>query len=67
LIALSLVTFDDHFCFRFSGETIRLPTIAEPTKEEVAHWHGVYIRKLTSLFDRHKQRFGYGGRELVLL
>ena len=40
---------------------------ARDFQEDVAKWHGVYMTELEALFDRHKGRFGYGGRELVLV
>ena len=46
------------------GSPIKLPVIAEPTKEEVAHWHGQYIASVQAIFDTYKGQFGYGDREL---
>jgi 2-acylglycerol O-acyltransferase 2 len=49
------------------GNPLQLPCIAEPTDEEVAKYHALYIQSLTELFDRHKERFGYGGRQLEVV
>ena len=48
------------------GEAIKLPRIEEPTREDVSAWHGLYVQRLTALFERHKTRFGLGERSLVL-
>jgi len=49
------------------GSPLKLPVIEDPTKEDVKKWHGVYVEKLTELFDTHKGRFGYGDRELEIV
>jgi hypothetical protein len=49
------------------GSPLQLPLIADPTNEEVAHWHAKYMEALTELFDTHKERFGYGDRVLEIL
>jgi 2-acylglycerol O-acyltransferase 2 len=49
------------------GSPLKLPTIAEPTNEEVALWHAKYIAALTEIFDTYKHRFGYGDRVLEVL
>ncbi|CAE7508166.1 DGA1 [Symbiodinium microadriaticum] len=46
------------------GKALHLPTIPEPTLEDLVHWHGVYVEALVTLFDEYKCRFGYGDREL---
>ena len=43
---------------------IKLPKIPNPTNEDVAHWHGEYLASLRAIYDDHKARFGYAGREL---
>jgi len=48
------------------GEAIQLPKIANPSKEDVAKWHGVYVDALVRLFDRYKGDFGYGSRKLQI-
>ncbi|CAE7807011.1 DGA1, partial [Symbiodinium sp. CCMP2456] len=46
------------------GKALHLPTIPNPTLEDLVHWHGVYVEALVTLFDEYKCRFGYGDREL---
>lgn len=41
------------------GDTIVLPTIADPTREDVQLWHGKYIASLVRLFEDHKEEY-YG-------
>jgi 1-acyl-sn-glycerol-3-phosphate acyltransferase len=41
------------------GTPLVLPTIKQPTKEEVAKWHNKYIAALTQLFEDHKEE-AYG-------
>lgn len=41
------------------GDPIELPTIPNPTREEVKLWHDKYIAALTRLFDEHKEEY-YG-------
>lgn len=48
------------------GNPIVLPKIAEPTQEQIDHWHRIYIEKLIDLFERNKAQFGYADRELEL-
>jgi len=36
------------------GKKLVLPKIEEPTPEDVAKWHAVYVGELKALFDRHK-------------
>ena len=49
------------------GSPMQLPRVANPSDEEVAKYHALYIQSLTDLFDRHKERFGYGGRTLEVV
>lgn len=39
-------------------------TPGSPTEEEVKNAHAAYIAALTLLFNTHKERFGYGDRQL---
>jgi 2-acylglycerol O-acyltransferase 2 len=48
------------------GASIQLPRIANPSAEEVAHWHAVYVSELRRVYDSYKAQFGYGDRALVL-
>lgn len=36
------------------GTPLQLPTIAEPTKEDVSKYHAMYVHKLQALFNKHK-------------
>lgn len=45
------------------GDPVVLPTIANPTREEVKLWHDKYIAALIRLFDEHKE--GYYGSEIA--
>ncbi|XP_065194158.1 diacylglycerol O-acyltransferase 2-like [Sycon ciliatum] len=42
------------------GASLKLPEMEEPSEADVEHWHGVYLEKLTELFDQHKEQYGYG-------
>jgi hypothetical protein len=42
-----------------AGEPVVMPTIANPTREEVKVWHDKYIAGLTRLFDEHREDY-YG-------
>lgn len=48
-----------------AGRALRLPKIEDPTKEQVAEWHAIYMRELEGLFEEHKARFGYADRKLA--
>lgn len=37
------------------GKPIVLPTIQNPSKQDVDHWHQVYMKELVALFDRNKK------------
>ena len=41
------------------GEPVVLPTISNPSREEVKHWHDKYITALTRIFEEHKEEY-YG-------
>jgi hypothetical protein len=41
------------------GEPVVLPTISNPSREEVKHWHDKYIAALTRIFEEHKEEY-YG-------
>ena len=40
------------------GAPLALPTIPQPTQNDIDTWHGLYVKQLISLFDTHKGRFG---------
>lgn len=46
------------------GEVVQLPKIEDPTTEDVVKWHKEYVEALKRVFDTHKDRFGYGDRDL---
>lgn len=48
------------------GNPFELPQIDEPTQEDIDKWHQIYIEKLVDLFERNKEKFGYGDRTLEL-
>lgn len=48
------------------GPPLQLPTIASPTKEEVAEWHGKYVKALEELFLRHRDKYAPGAELEVL-
>eukprot|EP00301_Raphidiophrys_heterophryoidea_P025961 c8838_g1_i1.p1 GENE.c8838_g1_i1~~c8838_g1_i1.p1 ORF type:complete len:379 (+),score=71.21 c8838_g1_i1:1155-2291(+) len=62
-----LLPFDNVAINTVVGEVIELPTIPNPTNEDVEKYHQMYVKSLTELFDRHKARFGYGDRQLLLV
>ncbi|CAK4663693.1 hypothetical protein LEN26_001373 [Aphanomyces euteiches] len=39
------------------GKPIQLPTIANPTREDVEKYHKIYIDAMQDLFDRHKVKY----------
>lgn len=43
-----------------------LQVAGQPTDAEVMAAHAEYIERLRSLFDEHKNDFGYGNRELIV-
>jgi hypothetical protein len=46
------------------GRVIHLPTIHDPTFEDLVKWHVLYVEELKSMFDEYKVKFGFGDREL---
>ena len=40
------------------GTPLALPTIPQPTQNDIDTWHGLYVEHLIELFDHHKGRFG---------
>lgn len=46
------------------GKPLRLPTIQQPSVEDVARAHAQYTAALKELFDANKAKFGYAGRQL---
>ncbi|KAJ8600759.1 hypothetical protein CTAYLR_006095 [Chrysophaeum taylorii] len=50
----------------YFGEPVALPTIPNPTSEDVDKWHATYVDALRRLFEDNKSRAGYADRELVM-
>jgi hypothetical protein len=48
------------------GEVIELPRIEQPSDEDVAKWHAVYMSALQRTFETHKARFGLADRTLIV-
>ena len=48
------------------GPALQLPTVAEPTNEQVAEWHAKYVTALQTLFDQHKAKHAAQGDKAVL-
>jgi len=48
------------------GEPLVLPRIENPSKEEVAKWHGVYVERLEKLFKENRGKYAVEGEEAVL-
>ena len=49
------------------GAPLQLPLLENPSVEEVAKYHTLYVEKVTELFDTYKGRFGYSDRQLEIL
>lgn len=49
------------------GEVLELPTIEEPTAEQVKEWHEKYMAAVNRVFETHKAQFGYADRKLEML
>jgi Diacylglycerol acyltransferase len=49
------------------GSPVLLPHIDQPTPQDVEQWHGIYMAAVRNVFDSHKERFGYGDRELEIV
>lgn len=39
------------------GKPLELPQIAHPTKQEVQHYHSLYVQALERLFEKHKTQY----------
>lgn len=39
------------------GKPLEMPTIAHPTREDVAKYHAQYVSRLQALFDKHKATY----------
>jgi len=44
--------------YTYVGKAIQLPKIENPSKEEVAKWHGAYLDGLTKVFEENKKAAG---------
>lgn len=49
------------------GKVIHIPKEDEVSKESVDKWHGVFLREIEALYDRHKEDAGYGHRKLKIV
>lgn len=49
------------------GRPIEVDKNREPTTEEVAKIHGLFVEALQDLFERHKARAGYPNLELRIV
>ncbi|AGO11388.1 AaceriACR140Cp [[Ashbya] aceris (nom. inval.)] len=38
-----------------------------PTMEEIDHYHALYVQELRNVFDKHKDKFGYAGKEIKIV
>ena len=48
------------------GKPLVLPHISEPTNEDVAKYHELYMATMKALFDKHKGKYAYDGEKAVL-
>ena len=48
----------DAQCLSYVGKPLQLPTVPDPTKEQVDEWHAKYIAALQALFDERKAEAG---------
>ncbi|KRX11234.1 hypothetical protein PPERSA_07759 [Pseudocohnilembus persalinus] len=48
------------------GKPFIVPKIENPTTEEVNKYHEQYIQFVVDLYDRHKEKYGEGKKELVI-
>jgi 2-acylglycerol O-acyltransferase 2 len=53
-----LMPFSDHRMDVFFASPLRLPHIASPTREDVAKWHGEYLKRIAEVFDAGKDIAG---------
>jgi len=49
------------------GSPLKLPKIQNPSPQDVKHWHAQYMEAMQTLFDTHKEKFGYGDRKLEMM
>jgi 1-acyl-sn-glycerol-3-phosphate acyltransferase len=49
------------------GEPLQFEKCEDPTPEQLDKAHGEFIHALVKLFDKHKERLGYGDRELEIV
>ena len=47
------------------GKALHLEAKPEPTDQEVAEVHEMYMRELEAVFEAHKGRFGYADRTIT--
>eukprot|EP00927_Polykrikos_kofoidii_P037313 TRINITY_DN31440_c0_g1_i1.p1 TRINITY_DN31440_c0_g1~~TRINITY_DN31440_c0_g1_i1.p1 ORF type:complete len:400 (+),score=46.04 TRINITY_DN31440_c0_g1_i1:72-1202(+) len=46
------------------GDPIELPTIEDPSQDEVDNWHKVFCDRMVGLFETHRHAFGWSQKEL---
>jgi diacylglycerol O-acyltransferase-2 len=46
---------------------MEMPKISLPSQEEVNHYHTMYVRSLTQLFDKHKTHFGLREGDVLVI
>lgn len=51
----------------YVGSGIDLPQIADPSREDIDHWHQIYMDSLRKLFNQYKAEAGYPSSELEIL
>lgn len=49
------------------GEPMVLPTIKEPSMEQVEEYHAAYVTALTALFERNKEKYAYDKEAVLFL
>ena len=56
----------DAWLLTYVGAPLELPSIAEPSVDDVDEWHALYISALQKLFDEHKAEAGAPNAQLEI-
>ena len=62
---LNILPNEDIFLCTVIGKGIKMPQIDKPQKEDINHYHNLYLENLKELFEKYKNRFG-GSSELKI-
>ena len=48
------------------AKSIEVPKKDNPTEEEITKYHDLLQEEMIKLFDKHKEKYGWGNKQLII-